>query len=305
MKAKRKILYPESLYLILFGILSVGIGKGVGSVEQTTLSYFGRKPPGLIPGCFAPGIVSLDSRSEIGPSFSEDGKKLYFRVKKTLFVSELKGEMWSDPVETSLPGKIEAGLLPTISADGCTYTVCRNGDVYLGKKEGDSFQEAEIMKPVSSEAYECGVSIASNGNAYFGSQREGTKGHCDIFFSEYRNGIYLPPVNIEILNTHLSECKAFVAPDESYLIFTSVGREDGYGSTDMYISFRGENNHWSSPVNMGKDFNGEYAEEPVTLSPDGKYFFFLKASKRGDNLQFDIYWVDSSALLQLRSGIDQ
>ena len=36
--------------------------------------YLGQKPPGLTPELFAPSIICFDTRSENGPSFSNDGK---------------------------------------------------------------------------------------------------------------------------------------------------------------------------------------------------------------------------------------
>lgn len=42
----------------------------------------------------------------------------------------------------------------------------------------------------------------------------------------------------------------FIAPDESCLIFSS-NRPGGYGSNDLYISFRNDNDTWTAPRNMG------------------------------------------------------
>jgi hypothetical protein len=44
--------------------------------------YFGQKPPGLIPEIFAPGIISISGRHEMGVSFSPDLDEMYFAVQK-------------------------------------------------------------------------------------------------------------------------------------------------------------------------------------------------------------------------------
>jgi len=47
---------------------------------------------------------------------------------------------------------------------------------------------------------------------------------------------------------------AFIAPDESYLIWDSE-RDDGYGDSDLYISFRQEDNSWGEAINLGDKVN--------------------------------------------------
>jgi hypothetical protein len=43
-------------------------------------AYLGQTPPGDTPEVFAPRIVSFDTRLETYPTFSPDGKELYFSV---------------------------------------------------------------------------------------------------------------------------------------------------------------------------------------------------------------------------------
>ena len=76
------------------------------------------------------------------------------------------------------------------------------------------------------------------------------------------------------------EFEPWIAPDESYLIFSAQGRPEGPGGFDLYVSER-RNGTWQrarplDPVNSPKgDFNH-------SVSPDGKYLFV--SSTRG---QFD------------------
>jgi len=87
----------------------------------------------------------------------------------------------------------------------------------------------------------------------------------------------------------------FVAPDESYLVFTSVNRPGGYGSGDMYISFRKEDGTWTEAKNLGKLFNTSGYDFCPIVSPDGEYFFF---TQRGD-----IYWVKVEAIETMKSDL--
>ena len=77
----------------------------------------------------------------------------------------------------------------------------------------------------------------------------------------------------EHINSGRFTAHPYIAPDESYLIWDSV-RENGYGSADLYISFRHIDGSWGPAINMGKDINSELEDAYGSITPDGKYFFF-------------------------------
>lgn len=265
--------------------------------ETTEMLYFGQNPLGRVPEIFAPGVISLETRSDIGPKFSEDGKQMFFKdgKEKTIYVTEHINGQWTQPREATFLSDKGIGLI-TISSDGTTYLMGKKGDIWLGRRDGNTYFPAEKVPVVNSEKYECGASMALNGNMYFGSQRSGTKGMCDIYCSEFVNGTYQEPKNLSILNSPHSECSVYICPTEEYLIFTSQRRKNGLGKNDMYISFLSENKQWSSPINMGPDFNSKEVEEPMCLSPDGKVFFFIRVNETAIGKQFDIYWVNAESL---------
>ena len=139
----------------------------------------------------------------------------------------------------------------------------------------------------SRELYPCFV---GDGSLYFQSRRPGGEGSSDIYRAQYLEGDFLPAVNIGApVNSQNSEGDVYVAPDESFMIFSSSGRPDSYGSGDLYISFRQNNGSWSAPKNMGKPINSPELEYCPMMSHDGKYFFY---SSRINNGQGDIYWVN-------------
>jgi hypothetical protein len=58
--------------------------------------------------------------------------------------------------------------------------------------------------------------------------------------SEFKEGSYSEPEPLgSEINSNNYEGPPYVAPDESYMIFSSFGA-GGYGLCDLYISFRGE-----------------------------------------------------------------
>ena len=59
------------------------------------------------------------------------------------------------------------------------------------------------------------------------------------------DGKYTTPVSLGSgVNSDKYEFNAFVAPDESFIIFTSYGRKDDLGRGDLYLSKKGNNNEW-------------------------------------------------------------
>jgi Tol biopolymer transport system component len=110
-------------------------------------------------------------------------------------------------------------------------------------------------------------------------------------------GKYAEPENLgKGINTPEREYDAFVAPDETYLIFSSYRLGEGLGKSDLYISFRSTGGRWGKARNLGKLINSRESEFSPAVSPDGKYFFFT-STRLG---QGDIYWVDAAVLDRYR-----
>ncbi|MGE3468256.1 MAG: hypothetical protein AB7J13_15160, partial [Pyrinomonadaceae bacterium] len=91
----------------------------------------------------------------------------------------------------------------------------------------------------------------------------------------------------------------FIAPDESYLIFDSK-REDGFGDSDIFISYRQQNGEWGAPINLGSKINTEAWEASASVTPDGKYLFFNRNMGSDKYENVDIFWVSTEVLENLR-----
>ena len=135
--------------------------------------------------------------------------------------------------------------------------------------------------------------VADNGTLYFGSGRRegnlGAEGSNDLWRSRLVDGHYAPPENLgPSVNGPSSETEAYVAADESYLIFSSSGRRDSRGADDIYISYR-RGDRWSEPRNLGDAVNSAGSEFGAKPSPDGKYLFF--SSNRGFTDRSSAAWI--------------
>ena len=86
------------------------------------------------------------------------------------------------------------------------------------------------------------------------------------------------------MNCGTNRFNVFIAPDETYAIVPAVGRDDGLGGVDYYVVFRSEDDTWSEPVNLGPKINQpEGREWSASISPDGKYLFFMSSRSNEDD----------------------
>ncbi|MCP4903156.1 MAG: hypothetical protein GY906_39850, partial [bacterium] len=140
-------------------------------------------------------------------------------------------------------------------------------------------------------------SVAANGNLYFFSCREDRFGGCDLYVSEFREGKYQPSRILPgTINSDHHDWDAYIAPDESYIIFSSQDRADSIGAQDLYIAFRGTDGGWGTARNMGRRVNSSSDEICPSVSLDGQFFFFT-SRRRG---VADIYWMTTDIVEEMR-----
>jgi len=178
-----------------------------------------------------------------------------------------------------------------------------------------------IESGIEPKAHMAFPSIAKSGNIYFNSTLETGLGNSDIYCIKKTANGYGKPENLgSAINSEHWEFHPYISPEEDFLMFDAV-RPEGFGSNDLYISFKQSDGTWSKAVNMGEVVNTENADMRPYLSPDGKYFFFCSnrrnllnnsVSGKLDYQEFsniingpgngsqDIYWVDSKIIDELR-----
>ena len=205
-------------------------------------------------------------------AISSEGDEIYFSVQSYVdeasFIASARKEnsVWSDPEIVSFSRKY-FDIEPFLSADGLklyfasnrpldnTETKTKDFDIWYVERENKNSEWSNpinLDEPINSPANEFYPSIANNNNFYFTCDERSTKGKDDIFFSQWENGKYSNPVSIsDSINSDGYEFNAFVAPDESYIIFTAYQREDGFGSGDLYISFKVSDSLWTKAKNLG------------------------------------------------------
>jgi hypothetical protein len=238
-----------------------------GSFPVLTGPYLGQEPPGLEPKIFAPGIVSSEDRMEHASlTVSPDLNEIYWgSVGKGILFSRIEIGRWSAPRLAEFATTDDAE--PMFLRDGRRLFFISNrpleGDPeqgeniwYVERGSGGWSQPSPLDTTVNGEQLHWQISFAEDGTLYFASRRSGTLGNDDIFISKFVDGRYLRPQNAgEAINSAAAETCPFIAYDNSYLLFAALNRPDGYGSLDIYISFRHEDGSWSKAINIGPPVN--------------------------------------------------
>ena len=123
-------------------------------------------------------------------------------------------------------------------------------------------------------------------------------GPTGIFRIVCKDGKYYEPeyMNDQINMPGYLNWTPFIAPDESYLIFS---RHINKG--DLFIAFHDTlADVWTKPIDMGDRINTSGQERFPSISPDGKYMFFTRSD--GNN-QHDVYWVSSKIIENIKKEV--
>jgi Tol biopolymer transport system component len=307
----------------------------MGVVERG--AYLGQEPPGPQPKIFAPGVVSTKA-DELNSIFSPDGNEFIFAVKTpdrgrhTLVTMVRDGENWSPPRVLPFSGRF-SDADPCFSADGTRLFFIstrpreaggqeNDWDIWVVDRSSKGWGEpAHLGAEINSEEIDVYPTVTRDGTLYFSSARPGGLGRTDIYRARFADGRFTHAENLgPPVNTENGEGDIYVAPDESYIVFSS-GRPGGYGRGDLYVSFRAGGEAWTEPANLGETVNSAGTEYCPVVSPDGRYLFFTSylppASWSGatfgygdvvrtyddvDNGLGNVYWVDAAVLDPFRPG---
>ena len=264
-------------------------------VHDVSGPYLGQEPPGLTPIPFAPGIVTTENY-EFSGVFSPDMKEFYLlrhggkHEGYAFVVIKDEGDRWVESIASTSLGR------PSISPDGKTIFL---GKRYLERSEnglsevkelGPQFAEVDVMRLTSSSG---GMYVFDE----YGNDGDGVIRYSRLIDGDHEEPKpFGPEIKSGTWNAH-----PFIAPDESYIIWDGR-REDSFGDSDLYISFRQGNGSmgealWGEAINMGDSINSDVWDASASVTPDGKYLFFHRMTSPGN---IDIFWVDAQIIEALR-----
>ena len=295
-------------YILFPYVLVIAISIS-GQCQQKVSNYLGQPYPGSTPTLFAPGLVSTEGQTEFGSVFSKDGNVFYYAAepngKAEIRSMRFKNNTWSksevvlihdrygynDPFLS--PDEKRLYFISDRALDGKGDK--KDYDIWYIEKKGDRWSEPiNAGDKINSSKNEYYISFTKKGTMYFSSNRNAVAYSNDynVYSSKSINGQFQTPVKLSnAINSDYYEADVFVAPDESYLIF-SADKPGGYGNGDLYISFHNANGTWTDAKNIGNEINSERSEYCPFVTADGKYFFYTNEN--------DIYWVDTSFIDKLK-----
>lgn len=278
---------------LVFSALFV-VGESYAENESPVLTgpYLGQKPPGSTPEIFAPGIVSTEGWEASGV-FTPELNEFYFirdskeSDKQEMVVFINTNNRWHESVVSARVGT------PLIAPDGKT--------MHLGKRykerTGTGWSEVKKLEAPFDTLPIMRLTASSKGTYFFDEFKKDFTG--SIRYSRLVDGKYEEP---KLLGKEINSGKSFhpfIAADESYLIFDSKS-ERGHGDSDLYISYRQQDDTWGEPINLGDKINTEGWEAMASVTSDGKYLFFNRNMAPGNHENVDIFWVDAQFIETLR-----
>ena len=299
------------ILLIACVAAALGASDGFAFPPAEKGPYLGQKPPGMTAEIFAPGLVSSDAFEHSRLEISGDGMALYWIVQpergKQLIWSTHCGTdgVWSKPAPLPISnGNEELPFLhsPALSPDGKTlYFSCidlAEGGAHGSTAAGQALYAVDLKNPrwnaptpieswFPNPGNVWAYSFAANGNLYFDDDFR-------LFSMARRGDNYDPPARLG--NPDIDDKDGFVpfvAPDESFIIFSSTRPGSVGGSIDLYVTFREPGGGWGPAKNMGPEVNTDDNERFPSISHDGKYFFFLRNDPYGDS---SFYWIDAAII---------
>ncbi len=260
--------------------------------------YLGQTHPGDTAALFAPDIVSINWGGHSNVTFSPDGTEALWTPYSMpsdsgyghsgIMGSKQVDGRWTPPEVPSF-ASLEGygGDVPVFSHDGdrlyflSTRPLSPGGpgsdeNIWIVDKTADGWGEPyPALGEVNSVPMHWQFTLTKSGTIYFAGSGPDAIGRGDVYRSTLVNAVYTTPENLgPIINTTAGEDSPFIAPDESYLLFTSSGHEGAGDALGIYMSWNDGNGGWTEPV-----FTGIIGLCPQ-VTHDGEYLFY---KGRGDH----------------------
>lgn len=253
--------------------------------------------PSNSPSLFAPGVISGPA-DDLSPAFAPDGKTVFFtrgnNSGSMIMVSHLVNGRWSEPAIAPFSGKwndLEAAMAP----DGSFLVFASNRPAIAGNKPidgnfngkvfpqmggnlwrvdraGDGWGEPKrLPETINSGTGIFSPSVSSDGSIYFMRPDDRT-GSFHLYRSQYRAGTYLAAVPVGVGDDTTEDVDPAVAPDESYLVYSSRHPAQ-HDPNRLRIVFR-KGSGWGTPIDLGDEVNEKGSNIEARLGPDHVTLYF-------------------------------
>lgn len=246
------------------------------------------------PRPFAPE-VEWPLGSDASPAFTPDGRTVFFThavgAARTIMVSHFANGSWSKPEAASFSGTWR-DIEPAMAPDGSYLVFISNrpaapggqaldgffggavrpgagGNIWRVNRVGEGWGEPiRLPEVVNSHSAIYSPAVAGDGSLYFNQPDPVTK-KSHIYRAQSTGSGFLAAVALPFNHGELGDFDAAVAPDESFLLFSSNRSPAPQNDAVLFVSFK-RDGQWTPPQ----------ALQPITaglearLSPDLKTLYF-------------------------------
>jgi outer membrane protein OmpA-like peptidoglycan-associated protein len=254
---------------------------------------------------------------EYSPVLSADEKLLYFCGrsrndnigKEDIFVARASSDgKWEAASPFAFINTREENEAPlSVSADGNTILLFRNGDIYYASKTSSGWSAPTAFPaPVNSGYWEGDAMLTSDGKAIlFASNRPGGQNlftdqnffhgnsnyASDLYVCVKSNNTWGPAINLgKQVNTPYCERSPYLHPDMHTMYFSSDAFY-GLGDLDVFMIKRTSDTswtQWSAPINLGRNINTTQPDWGYQISASGQWAYFAASTSTSDTRE-DIY----------------
>ena len=290
--------------IFLFSIVFFLIVFSIDAQQINEINYLNMVPPPSDSAViFAKGLVSQKGRWDEKITFSSDGKEVFWGIhpdnndyfRPYIMHAKIINGKWSEP-DTLVYSKNRKLGWPLLSPNGEILFMEEVGEktktgvagnIVYSKKEKDGWSEPVTIMPKLESKEGFGLAqITRDGTFYFYDR------YAHVAYSaKLKDGKVSKPIPLPY--TINPAVEFYVSPENDYIIFKPISWH-----TKTHISFRTGNNEWTLPLPISdyfkksKKFGGVGDGGAPSVSPDGKYYFFIKLG--------EMYWVKTDFIKALR-----
>ena len=232
-----------------------------------------------------PRSVNTFGYHEISPIVSYDGKKLFFtRIGDPDYVKKItyQGQSLSIEQDSLLFMRVVKKIFSDISGirvQNPQYSAFNQDIIQANLDQKENI--TSVIRPLEPLNNALPNSICSPGeheneyiihNEFF--REGGMKGGFSRIYQISDSVWHFPePLFIDGFYSLQPDINLFMNRSGDILVF-SMSRNDSSGDNDLYVSFKGADERWGSPQNMGTPLNTSHREIAPYLSADGKTIYF-------------------------------
>ena len=251
---------------------------------------------------FMPNVVSKRNVVHFNSSFSDDGKYLVYTIPNKSVIQTFTNNTFSLP-EVLVKDSLNSYGDPHISHDGNRVilssnrpfsdkdTIQRSSLWELNRVNGRWSEPKRIKINMGFEGGFSFPSLTKDGVLYFSYLPDDGSRNMDIYYAKPTdNGFGKPEKLPGYINTNKFEGDPFIDRKERFLIFAGFDREENYGLSDLYITFK-QDKGWSEAINLGKEINSHGYDGSAYVTVKDQFLIFTSSRHPEDENEQELFNV--------------